>query len=193
MNGYLFLYKRSKGNIICLLDSDDYFHKKKIKEIVKFFKVNKNISLVQNLPYSMKVRNINNEKKINNPLSFWPYLAPESCISFRKSLLTKFLKINFKYLYLHRDVWFGFKIGVYAYYIEKNFGTIKKYLTFYNNFNESKKYKTFNINWFVRRNNSFDFLNRISNKKVTFKNNLDYIITNLLSKKISKYEKKNQI
>ena len=29
MNGYLNLFKKSKGKIICLLDSDDFFHKSK--------------------------------------------------------------------------------------------------------------------------------------------------------------------
>jgi len=37
MNGYLQLYKKSKGKIICLLDSDDFFHKSKIKLIVDYF------------------------------------------------------------------------------------------------------------------------------------------------------------
>ena len=28
-NGYYYLFNKSKGEIICLLDSDDFFHKKK--------------------------------------------------------------------------------------------------------------------------------------------------------------------
>ena len=40
-NGYYYLFNKSKGDIICLLDSDDFFHKKKILEIVNFFDKNK--------------------------------------------------------------------------------------------------------------------------------------------------------
>ena len=29
MNGYINIFKKSKGSIICLLDSDDFFHKSK--------------------------------------------------------------------------------------------------------------------------------------------------------------------
>ena len=47
-NGYKFLIKKSNGKILCLLDSDDYFHKSKIKKIVNFFKKNKNIKFLQN-------------------------------------------------------------------------------------------------------------------------------------------------
>ena len=32
MNGYISIFKKSKGSIICLLDSDDFFHKSKIKK-----------------------------------------------------------------------------------------------------------------------------------------------------------------
>ena len=42
MNAYLTGYKKSKGEIICFLDSDDFFSNKKISYIYKFFKEIKN-------------------------------------------------------------------------------------------------------------------------------------------------------
>ena len=42
IKGIIRLLKKSKGQIICLLDSDDWFKKNKIKEVVNFFNKNKN-------------------------------------------------------------------------------------------------------------------------------------------------------
>ena len=39
MNGYINIFRKSKGSIIFLLDSDDYFHKNKISKILRFSKI----------------------------------------------------------------------------------------------------------------------------------------------------------
>ena len=49
-NGYYFLFKKSKGKIICLLDSDDFYHKDKIFKINDCFEKNKSYDFIQNLP-----------------------------------------------------------------------------------------------------------------------------------------------
>ena len=59
MNGYINIFRKSKGSIIFLLDSDDYFHKNKISKILKVFQNNKKVNFVQNLPY------LKNKKKNN--------------------------------------------------------------------------------------------------------------------------------
>ena len=94
MNGYDKLFDKSKGKIICLLDSDDYFDKLKVQKIVNEFNKKKNIEFIQNLPRIKSGKKFKNKKNKNNPVSFWPYLAPESCISFRRDLMIKFKKIN---------------------------------------------------------------------------------------------------
>ena len=48
-------FAKSKGNLICLLDSDDYFVKNKLKIIDKEFK-NKDISSLYNFPETSKNR-----------------------------------------------------------------------------------------------------------------------------------------
>ena len=55
--------------------------KNKVKELIKIYKKNNQINFIQDLPtiYSKGKKIIKNK---NNFLSFWPYLAPESCISF---------------------------------------------------------------------------------------------------------------
>lgn len=49
-NGYYNLIKLSKGKIIFLLDSDDYFKKNKVKELIKIYKKNNQINFIQDLP-----------------------------------------------------------------------------------------------------------------------------------------------
>ena len=50
INGIIQSFKKSKGNIICLLDGDDYFKKNKLFEIDKYFKVNKKSNCVFDFP-----------------------------------------------------------------------------------------------------------------------------------------------
>ena len=46
INGIIECFKRSKGNIICLLDADDYFKKDKLWRIDQFFCKNKELNFV---------------------------------------------------------------------------------------------------------------------------------------------------
>ena len=182
MNGYIRLFKKSKGSLICLLDSDDYFHKSKIEKIYKIFSKRKEIDFVQNLPYIKE--KLKTEKKVNknSPLSFWPYLAPESCISFRRKFMNSFLKTNKKFTNNFEDIWLGFRMGVYAFFCQKKFYTTNMHLTFYESLGQSKKYRLLNKNWIKRRKNSFEYLKCISKNKDLLNKNWDYLITNFISK-----------
>ena len=178
MNGYIYLFKKSKGKLIFFLDSDDYFHKDKIKKINTIFNKNKKIDFIQNLPSIKKNSN-------NNPLSFWPYLAPESCISFRRDLMNKFLKVNNNLKKEYNDIWLGFRMGVFASFCLKKFHTINEQLTFYESLGESKKYSFFGKNWIIRRKNAFDYLKTISKDSKILNNNFDYFLTRLFVKIIN--------
>ena len=46
INGIINCFQKSKGNIICLLDGDDFFKKTKLLEINKFFQNNKKSNCV---------------------------------------------------------------------------------------------------------------------------------------------------
>jgi glycosyltransferase involved in cell wall biosynthesis len=174
-NGYYFLIKKSRGNVICLLDSDDYFDKSKISVVADQFRKFKKANFLQNLP------NLKNNQK-NSLLSFWPYLAPESCISFRRKFVKKFMKKNYKLQNKFETVWLGFRLGTYAYFVDKSFVFCKKKLTHYSSHGESKKYPRFGFNWFERRMNSFEYLYLITNKKLYFKLNLDFLVTFIIIK-----------
>ena len=181
MNGYIHLFKKSKGSIICFLDSDDYFKKNKVLKVKNSFK-SKNFKFIQNLPLIKNKKKFKLGKNKNNPLSYWPYFAPESCISFKRDLMLNFLKVNKSYLNKFPDIWLGFRLGVYAFFKIKKFHTINKSLTIYESLGESKKYSRFNKNWMRRRKDSFEYLKKITNNKKILKGNFDYIITNFLTK-----------
>lgn len=180
-NGYYRLIKRSRGEIISLLDSDDHFKKNKILEIIKIFKNKKKINFVQNLPLIRLENKTEIKKNRNNFLSFWPYLAPESCISFRKNFIKKFFKKNYILENNYNDVWLGFRLGVYAYFVDKSFYTLNKNLTFYKSYGESKKYRFLSLNWFKRRLNSYHYLKNISKNNVNLRLNLDYFFTKVFT------------
>jgi len=178
-NGYYNLIKFSKGKIIFLLDSDDYFKRNKIEEFLKVYNKNNQINFIQDLPliYSTKKNEIKNK---NNIFSFWPYLSPESCISFRKNYFINFKKRNKNFENKFKDVWLGFRLGVFSFFLDKSFYSLNKNLTIYKSYGESKKYTQFNSNWFRRRLNSFNYLKEIDKKAINLNFNFDYLLTNII-------------
>ena len=176
-NGYCFLFKKSKGKIICLLDSDDFYHKDKIIKVHDCFLKNKSFDFIQNLPIITKNKIKNYKRNKNNIFSYWPYFAPESCINFRRNFMIRFLKKNKNLNQKFTNVWLGFRMGVYAFFIEKKFMTLNENITYYKSYGESKKYFTFSNSWFIRRKKSFDYLSKVSNKKYKYKLNFDYFVT----------------
>ena len=130
INAYKRAFRKSSGDIIFFLDSDDLFKKDKIKTIVNEFLNNKKISSIFDLPvhtYEGKKKIIKNKKKIIT--SFWPYIPPQSCIAIKRNYFNKMInKINFN---LFPDIWMDFRMAIYLKYIEQNFFILEKNLTFY--------------------------------------------------------------
>jgi len=176
-NSYRSLFNKSKGQIICLLDSDDFFRTSKVKKIIKIFTLDKKISFIQNL-------NTNDINVKNSIISFWPYFAPESCISFKRSFFIKFQKDTDKLKFKFTKVWLGFRLAVYSYYKDKSFYHLNEKLTFYENFGQSIKYKKFNNLWWQRRKDSFMYTHIIT-KKLIFLVNFDYLISSLIIRVLS--------
>ena len=64
IKGFSEAFKKSKGDIVFLLDSDDYFLKNKVKFIVNLFKQEKNLNFVQDNPiYFYPSKNLQIKKK----------------------------------------------------------------------------------------------------------------------------------
>ena len=72
-------------------------------------------------------------------------------------------------------------MGVYAFCLKK-FNNKNLNLNYYESLGQSKKYKLLNKNWIRRRRNSFEYLRLISRGKISLKNNIDYLLTNLITK-----------
>jgi len=173
-------FKFSKGDIIFFLDSDDYFKKNKIKEVVKKFKINSRLQFIQDTPIF-----INNKKQYkfrykNTKYTIWPRFYPTSTIAIRRNFFLeakKFLNIS-KFPNLEVDA----RICIYAYLSKKFFITKKKY-TFYRDdtLGISSNYKKFSINWWKKRKEAYQFMFDImKKKKIKVKKGLDYYITNFL-------------
>ena len=58
LNAFKEAIKISKGDLIFLLDSDDYFNKEKIEKVVEYFNNNKNAKIVFDYPFIVESNNI---------------------------------------------------------------------------------------------------------------------------------------
>ena len=179
--------KKCKGNIICLLDSDDFFVKTKIKKVVNYFQSNISSDIVFDLPIKL-YKNKNTLKKKDNykkRLNKWPYFPPTSCISIRRKNINKNLSIILVKKF--NELAIDFRLATFFSLKKNEFNLIDEFLTYYSQ-NESSydrsRYKKFiNKNWWVRRNQAFEFLNYLDTEK--YKKNIytfDYLITKLLNK-----------
>ena len=180
--------KKSKGQIICLLDSDDWFKKNKIKEVVKFFNINKHQEILFDKPVLFfgngKTKKMNFQ--YGNRKNRWPKFPPTSCISFRKkNLETIIKKIS---LNGYPDLWIDFRLASFFSIKKKQFNLLNNYLTFYRQSEASfdKRYKKFlNVAWWRRRNQAFDFINEIDKKNIKNYKNFDYYLTRITNQLLS--------
>ena len=94
LNAFKEAIKISKGDLIFLLDSDDYFNKEKIEKVVDFFNNNKKAKIVFDYPLIVENNNIYSKRtKIKFFKTYWPYIHPTSCISIKKNCFEELLKI----------------------------------------------------------------------------------------------------
>jgi len=183
MNAYNRAFKKSSGDIIFFLDSDDLFKKDKVKIVVNKFLSNKKISSIFDLPihtYQNKKKIIKNKKKIIS--SFWPYIPPQSCIAIKKDDFRKMIKeINFS---LFPDIWMDFRMAVYLKYITKNFFILEKNMTFYRQSPKmiSAKFTFLSFNWWKRRSQAHAYIKYFFLKnKIEYKKNLDYLFSTFIN------------
>ena len=194
MNSILRAFKKSSGKIIMFLDSDDFFHKKKILTIMKFFNSssNKEKNIIFDLPYIYysrnKIKNFKIKKKTSNKI--WPHSPPQSCISMKRDFFEKvFPQISFRNFF---NIWFDFRIALYSYFISKNFEILDKKLTYYfidpNGVSSNFNYLTFN--WWIRRLEAYEFYKYLFKKfSLQFPLTLDYFVTKFISIPILLFKK----
>ena len=188
IKGIIRSLKKSKGQIICLLDSDDWFKKNKIKEVVNFFNKNKDQDILFDKPIlffgSGETKKISVQYETRN--NKWPKFPPTSCISFRKKNLESIIKKVFNNNY--PDLWIDFRLASFFAIKKKQFNLLNTHLTFYRQLENSfdKKYNRFlNGAWWRRRSQAFDFINQIDKKNIKNYETFDYYITRIISKLFS--------
>jgi glycosyltransferase involved in cell wall biosynthesis len=179
INGYQKAFKKSNGDIIFFLDSDDYFFKNKLSIIMNKFKNNNSLDIIFDLPVIHK-KNGKVKKKIPFEIikNYWPYFPPQSCISIRRSLMSKiFSSVNFK---IYPDIWLDFRIAIFAKYIANKFFVFNKNLTCYyqSNNSESSKFKFLGKTWWFRRKQAHNYIKFFfKNNSICYKKNFDYYLT----------------
>jgi glycosyltransferase involved in cell wall biosynthesis len=187
MNCFLEAFKKSTGEIILFLDSDDFFHKKKIYNIVKFFKISKNFNknIIFDLPYiyysSTNIKKFKIRNKYSNTI--WPHFPPQSCISMKRDFLKKiFPKIFFKKFY---NIAFDFRLAFYSYFISKNFEILEKRLTYYfvDPTGISSQFRYLSYKWWERRFEAYNFYSYMYKKfSLKFLITFDYLLTRIVFK-----------
>ncbi len=179
LEGLNYAFKKSKGNLICLLDADDYFHIDKLKLINNFFNQNMNKNILFDVPYSKYKNFIPKIKK--HSYSIWPSIIPTSGISLRRKTMKSFFELSKIKKFPHLEI--DSRIMIFSYHYLKEISWIKKKITYYNIDKNgiSSKYKKFSKLWWIKRLQAFTYLKYILKKKNNnFIISFDYVITFLI-------------
>jgi len=178
-NGFL----KSRGDVIFFLDSDDYYEKNKVKNVLNFFIKNKKENILFDLPIIVKNNKYILEKNKNKIIqSYWPYFPSQSCISVKRNLLKKiFRSIKFKKF---PDIHMDFRIAVYSKFLVGKMNILNKNLTYYRQTegNVSSNFKFLSISWWKRRKQAHEYIIYFFKKnKIKYEKNFDYYLTHLVN------------
>ena len=173
----------STGDIIFLLDSDDYFKKDKIEKVINFFLEHKNKKIVFDFPIIVKKNekfNVKKNKKFFN--TYWGYIHPTSCISIRKEFINEVFNRTMDNEFT--NIWLDLRVLLFSKYINE-YNTIDENLTFYRQFegNISSKFIKFKKLWWKRRNEAHNyFFSFMKKNNLQTTKNLDFYITKFINK-----------
>ena len=183
IKAYQRAFNKSTGQIIFLLDSDDFFSASKVENIVKMFLKNKKLTSIFDLPilkFKKKIIYKKNKKKLIK--NFWPYVPPQSCITMRRKDFKRIInKINFQFF---PDIWMDFRIALYLNHVSKNFFILNKNLTYYRQTTEmiSSDFTFLSKRWWKRRMQAHKYVKYFfSKQKVKYNKNLDYFLTSIIN------------
>lgn len=181
ISGIYQIFKKSRGNLIFLLDGDDFFKKNKLRIISKKFIENKNLKFIQDRPFDLNLKKNMILKKKNFNSSIWPSFYPTSSIAIKREFLNNFFKVSEikKFPNLEIDA----RLSIYA-FLNNQFNVFEKTFTIYNfdNFGITSAYKKYSLKWWKKRNEAFDFMKILmKKKKFIFIPSLDYYITKIIN------------
>lgn len=186
INAYKSALKKSSGEIIFFLDSDDFFSYNKLKIMVNYFKKNKQDNIYMDRPiifYNKKKKFKLIKSLRGNFFTPWPRFSPQSCISIRRDYLLKIYKIIS--IKKFPTIWLDFRIIIFNFIQKKSFYVVNVFLTYYQKSENSAStnYKLFSKNWWLRRqeaHNYFNYINKRINKKKIY--SLDLFLTQFFNK-----------
>jgi glycosyltransferase involved in cell wall biosynthesis len=180
-------FKKSSGEIILLLDSDDFFFKNKIKKILNFFDRNFNKNFLLDCPIILDNNNKKNLliKRSSFSKSIWPTIFPTSSISFKRDFFLKNYEFLLKDQYPLLEI--DFRLIVINFIVNKDFSYLSDIdkLTFYRIVNDGimSNRKKFSSQWWKKRLQAFNFFRDILNKNgLEFRISPDFLFTKLMNK-----------
>ncbi len=175
INSLINCFKKSKGKIICFLDSDDMFLKKKLETINTYFVKNKKKNFVVNYAENNNILQLH---RFNYSLNKWPSIFPTSCISVRRDFFKQFMKFSKKKNFPNLEI--DTRMTIFSCFYFDDFNIIKKKLTNYifDDQGISSKYQFLSLNWWLKRKEAYCYLKFIlKKKKKNFNKSLDYYVT----------------
>ncbi|MDA7443250.1 glycosyltransferase [Candidatus Pelagibacter ubique] len=172
-------FKKSTGNIILLLDGDDYFLPNKASHIKGIFLKNNNLDVVFDVPRILsnnKFTRLKIKKKYNK--NIWPTTIPTSGISFKRAFFENCLEFNLFDSYPTLEI--DFRLNFFAQRIQRKFLIIKENLTIYRKVNDGimSNVNFFSYNWWKKRLQAHYFIFDIyKENKIEYKKNYDFYLT----------------
>ena len=183
INAYKSAFKKSSGEILMFLDSDDYFEKNKVEKVISYFQSNSHKNVLFDLPTIVREKkHLKKEDSLKLLKTYWPYIHPQSCISIKRKIADKMFKLIEYQKYT--DVWMDFRICLYSKYILNEYNSINENLTYYRqtDTNISSGFRKYSLNWWRRRKEAHSYLfsfAKDNNFKVS--KNLDFIVTKFMN------------
>jgi len=172
------------GDVVCLLDADDYFLPKKLEILQNEFSKKKFCDVIFDLPLIKKFHCMTKFKlKEKKQKNIWPTIINTSSISLSKSYLKKCIERNILQNFNFLEI--DFRINVYSRCIDKNFIIIDQDITVYRQIENSimSNIKKYSAKWWRKRLEAHKFMEEEYNKNnLLYLNKLDYGVSKVFSK-----------
>jgi len=172
-------FNKSTGNLILLLDGDDYFLPNKASHIKDIFLKNNNLDIVFDVPNIL----VNDEfiplkikKKYDKKI--WPTTIPTRGISFKRAFFENCLEFNLFDSYPTLEI--DFRLNFFAQRILGKFLILGKNLTIYRKVNNGIMSKIIFLshNWWLKRLEAYHFINNFYKiSELSYKKNYDFYLT----------------
>ena len=175
-------FKISSGELICFLDSDDYFTSSKLDRIVEKFSQNKQLKILFDIPrvkQNDKIKPLKIKKKTNKYI--WPSTIPASGISLKRNFFNECLEFDLFSNFPRLEI--DFRLNFFSQRITKNYEILDDYLTCYRYVDGGimANSKKFSSRWWLRRMQAHYFTQNVYLKKdIRHNNSFDFLITKLI-------------